>query len=298
MSAYAAALVLWSWVIGVPSDPGLVLVWLWVGTVAWHVGSERRFHLNFLKDWSLPILLLVVYFVTRGFADQLGIAVHVTEPIEVDRWLGGGRLPTEVLQEAWCGPLPCRTDDPQWYDVLFTTTYATHFLAGLTIAVILWMRNRVEWVKWMRRYLTTFFIGVMIYLVYPMAPPWWAAQEGYLNADLHRITGMGWHDIGLGRVNLLLAGLSNKVAAMPSLHAGIACLIAVYAVQRLSSPWRWLLLLYPLVMGTALVYYAEHYVIDLIAGYLLAIAVLIGWQVWERRREPVRDRELAEERPV
>ena len=47
---------------------------------------------------------------------------------------------------------------------------------------------------------------------------------------------------------------------MPSLHAGITFLIAIYGIQRLRSPWRWLLALYPLAMSTALVYYAEHYV--------------------------------------
>ena len=35
---------------------------------------------------------------------------------------------------------------------------------------------------------------------------------------------------------------------------------------------RWLLLLYPLAMALALTYFAEHYVIDAIAGCLLA-----GW---------------------
>ena len=36
--------------------------------------------------------------------------------------------------------------------MLFTTVYATHFVTGLTIAAVLWVRNRAEWIKWMRRY--------------------------------------------------------------------------------------------------------------------------------------------------
>ena len=43
-------------------------------------------------------------------------------------------------------------------------------------------------------------------------------------------------------------------------------------------------MLYPLAMSTALVYYAEHYVIDVLAGALLAMVVLVGCQLWERRR--------------
>jgi hypothetical protein len=32
---------------------------------------------------------------------------------------------------------------------------------------------------------------------------------------------------------------------MPSLHAGLAMLIAMYAIVELRGAWRWLLLLYP-----------------------------------------------------
>ena len=71
---------------------------------------------------------------------------------------------------------------------------------------------------------------------------------------------------------------------MPSLHAGISFLIAMYAVQRLRTPWRFVLLLYPVAMSTALVYFAEHYVIDVLAGALLAFLVLVAASAWERRR--------------
>ena len=48
------------------------------------------------------------------------------------------------------------------------------------------------------------------------------------------------------------------------------------------------LALYPLAMSTALVYYAEHYVIDVLAGALLAAVVLIGCQRWENSRDRAR----------
>ena len=124
---------------------------------------------------------------------------------------------------------------------MFTTVYATHFVTGLTIAAVLWVRNRAEWIKWMRRYVIINFGALVIYIVYPMAPPWMASEEGWLHADVTRITGRGWHDIGLGRFDLVLQGVGNPVAAMPSLHAGITFLIAIYGIQRLRSPWRWLL---------------------------------------------------------
>ena len=74
------------------------------------------------------------------------------------------------------------------------------------------------------------------------------------------------------------------VAAMPSLHAGTAILVACYGIWRLRSPLRWLLLVYPALMCVALVYFAEHYVIDLIAGGALAVLVMVLASAWERRQ--------------
>jgi membrane-associated phospholipid phosphatase len=285
MLVYAALLVLWSETLGIPNDTIGVFLWLWLGTVAWNIEARPRYHLNFLKDWWIPVAGLVIYFFTRGLTDELGLPVHVYMPIHFDEWIGFGQTPTERLQHALCGDPCLRTSEPRWYDVLFTTVYATHFVTGLTIAAILWVRNRAEWIKWMRRYVIINFGALVVYIAYPMAPPWMASKEGWLHADVVRITGRGWHDIGLGRMDVVLQGVGNPVAAMPSLHAGITFLIAIYGIQRLRSPWRWLLVLYPLAMSTALVYYAEHYVIDVLAGALLATVVLVGCQAWENSRD-------------
>lgn len=285
MLVYAALLVLWSEMLGIPNDTVGVFLWLWLGTVAWNIEARPRYHLNFLKDWWIPVVGLVIYFFTRGLTDELGLPVHFTMPISFDEWIGFGQTPTERLQQALCGDPCLRTSEPRWYDVLFTTVYATHFVTGLTIAAVLWVRNRAEWIKWMRRYVIINFGALVVYIAYPMAPPWMASEQGYLHADVTRITGRGWHDIGLGRMDVVLQGVGNPVAAMPSLHAGITFLIAIYGIQRLRSPWRWLLALYPLAMSTALVYYAEHYVIDVLAGAVLAVVVLVGCQRWENSRD-------------
>ena len=59
--------------------------------------------------------------------------------------------------------------------------------------------------------------------------------------------------------------------------------MAIHGVQRLRNPLRWLLLAYPAAMSLALVYFAEHYVIDVVAGGLLALAVTVAVGRWERR---------------
>lgn len=286
MVVFVGAFVLWMVFIGLPTDVVQIVAWLWVLTIAWNSGAGWSAHLAFLKDWWGPVAFLLVYLYSRGLADELiPLPVHVTEPIVFDEWLGGGTTPTRHLQD-WLCDQPCSSTSspPHWYDVIFTTVYFTHFVAGLTIAVILWMMSRGEWVRWMRRYLAISFGALVIYIFYPMAPPWMASQDGYLSEEVARLTGRGWSTMGLGGFHLALANVGNPVAAMPSLHAGLAALIAFYGVQRLRSSWRWLLLAYPLVMSFALVYYGEHYVIDIIAGFALAGAVLLACDAWERRR--------------
>jgi hypothetical protein len=283
LTVYVVLLGVWIDVLGVPNDTLQVFVWLWIGTMAWRIHAPWRSHLDFLRDWWMPVLGLVVYFYSRGLTDELGLAVQVQMPITLDRWLGAGVTPTERLQAAWCGNPCVKGSEPRLFDVYFTTVYATHFLAGLTIAAVLWMRSRGEWQRWMRRYLSINFGALVVYIAYPMAPPWMASQMDELG-PVSRITSRGWSEIGLERIDVILQGVGNPVAAMPSLHAGTSFLIAMYGLQRLNSPWRWLLVLYPLSMSTALVYYAEHYVVDILAGALLAWLVLAGTSLWERRR--------------
>jgi PAP2 superfamily len=284
MLVYALLLATWSKLLGIPNDTVQVFVWLWLGTIAWHIEAPRRYHLRFLRDWWLPVVGLVVYFYSRGLTDELGLPVHYTMPIRFDEWMFGGVLPTEWLQEKLCGDPCVRTSHPRWYDLLLTTVYASHFLTGLTIAAVLWIREREAWLRWMRRYVTINFGALVVYIVYPMAPPWMASELGLIDAPLPRLTGRGWSDLGLGRFDLVLQGVGNPVAAMPSLHAGIAFLVSMHGIWRLRSAFRFLLVLYPLAMSFALVYYAEHYVVDILAGVILAALVMVGCGLWERRR--------------
>jgi hypothetical protein len=64
----------------------------------------------------------------------------------------------------------------------------------------------------------------------------------------------------------------NPVAAMPSLHAGYSMLFTWFFFKRTRRVWaKALLALYPLVMAFTLVFGGEHYMIDILAGWVLAI---------------------------
>ncbi|MEZ0577966.1 phosphatase PAP2 family protein [Nocardioides sp. MH1] len=289
MAVYLVGLWLYIQVFGLPKQAIEVVICIWLGTVAWDVRRPVREHLLFLKDWWPPFVVFLAYLYSRGLSDDLGVfSVHVTEPIKFDKWLFGGTLPTEWLQHHLCGN-PCeRSMAPRWYDVVLTTVYYSHFFAALAVAAFLWKRNRPQWVRYMRRYLTVISLAVVCFVVYPMAPPWMASRDGYIG-EVHRITGRGWFDLGSshgsgGTTQQHVSAVGNQVAAMPSLHAGLAILVALWGITQLRSRWRWALLLYPAAMMLMLVYYAEHYVLDEIAGAALVAGTMVGWSAWERRR--------------
>ena len=79
---------------------------------------------------------------------------------------------------------------------------------------------------------------------------------------------------------MVFGGLPNKTAAMPSLHCRHRVpdrLLRHHA--GCASAWRWLLLLYPVAMSLALIYSAEHYLIDAIMGAVIAALAMVDRRV-------------------
>jgi hypothetical protein len=306
LSAYAIAVLAYWKTLGLPTDPVLIFLFLWVGIAAWNAAAPWREHLRFVRDWSPLIAVLVAYNFSRGAADDLGLPLHVTEPIRADAWLTGwltgGKIPTLWLQEHLYTP-----GHVHWYDVLASFVYFSHFVTAMIIAAVLWVRSRSVWASFMRRFIALDVFGLAIYILYPMAPPWWASEHGPLTAahanpgcDLPlvfsaapRITNCGWDAIGLhsaGRLVTKGQGVVNPVAAMPSLHSAFALFVVLFFVLRIRKLWTSVLLLYPLAMAFVLIYFSEHYLVDVLAGWTVALVAmaLVGsaerW--WARRRKP------------
>ena len=76
------------------------------------------------------------------------------------------------------------------------------------------------------------------------------------------------------------------MAAIPSLHAGLTAAIAAFLWTRVGRRWRPLLVTYVLVMAFTLVYTAEHYVVDILLGWVLAAIVMVAINRFELRRAP------------
>ena len=251
-----------------------------------HQRAEASRHGAFaqlLIAWSPLSLILLAYAVAHwvnapiGIGDgastnRLGLPLHVVAPAEADRRVWGA-IPTVWLQRQ-------RVDESaQWYDAAAALVYITHFVAIPLVTAIVWFRLCDRFKAWIAAVLTFTTVGVGGYVVYPAAPPWLASNLGEIGT-VSRISGLGWDYLHLEMVGrLIVQGQqgSNPVAAMPSLHAGSALLVALFLWPSVNSLWRTALAGYAVAMAVTLVYTGEHYVVDVAVGWLVAaLATAVG----------------------
>ena len=277
---YFISLGVWSAHYGIPVQRELVVAWVCGALACALLGRPWRRALRLARDWLPMMILLSAYDFTRGAADSLGIGVHVHPMIDFDRFLFFGATPTQWLQAHVNNPRVVN-----WLDVAFTLIYTSYFIVPFVVAGLLWARDRLEFMRFSRRLVALFAVGVATYIAFPAAPPWMAANMGLLHG-VTRTTADGWQLIGGRTVELFNEGQAsvNEVASVPSLHSALTMLVALFLWPRVPRPLRPLLLLYPLAMGLTLMATGEHYFFDVLVGWIYAGSVMGACAWWERRR--------------
>ncbi|HKG56328.1 MAG TPA: phosphatase PAP2 family protein [Candidatus Limnocylindrales bacterium] len=266
---------------GVSITPDVLLVAL--GLAAVIVGRGRLF----LRDWIPFIGLFFAYELMRGYADNLGLAVHVGDVLAIERTLFGGQVPTATLQAALH---PATGVDV--VAVVATVFYFLHFPLPIAVAFFLWLRRRRAFYDYVAALIVLSMAGFITYLLLPVAPPWYAAKEGLLPGVTY-LKDQGFQDLArlFGFEGRYLFSYTvyqinpNQVAAFPSLHAGYPFLAFLFA-RRSFGRIGWLMLAYSACVWFSIVYLADHYVVDIVGG--LAYAAAAYWGVihapsWFRR---------------
>jgi hypothetical protein len=130
------------------------------------------------------------------------------------------------------------------------------------------------------------YAGLLTFIVYPSAPPWYAGETGVI-PNVQRIAQRGWDALDLRIAGDLISkaqGGVNDFAAVPSLHAAFTAMLTVFVWTKLRRTGRILMVVYTLAMALSLIYGGEHYVFDILIGYLYVAAVVLFANWWERRR--------------
>ena len=301
---------------GLAFNRELLLTYIATGLIAASIGRGRKV-LMVVVDWLPFAIILLLYDLSRHAATFVGTPTLWRLQPQVDRWLFFGSMPTVWLQEH------LKTPQPPWWEVIISTVYMSFFIVPYVVAGLLWLRSREDWKAFVWRFVSLSFAALVVYVLLPAAPPWAAARctaadvaTGPSNPDcmfrnpagvpdggllgvthmtqpgannfIERISTRGWGTLHLQTASVLIdSGQAsvNLVAAIPSLHAALSAMVAAFLWRRLHRRWRPLLVAYVLVMAFALVYSAEHYVIDILMGWALAAVVLLTIGRLESRRD-------------
>jgi membrane-associated phospholipid phosphatase len=220
---------------------------------------------SFARDWGPLLLLLFLMDVGRATTYRLIVAldrpVVVDWPIRADGFLFG-TLPTLVLQRS-LHPTPAF----HWYDVALAMLHGSHFVTFLVVGFLVWRWRPRAFRGYARAVLVAAYAGLAGYVLAPTAPPWLAALDGHLPPVARILLAVRYVEIP----RFLLLGFdTNPVAAMPSLHAAFS-MIVVLGLGLIWPRARCLAAAYPVALGFALVYGGEHYVADLLVGYVLGV---------------------------
>jgi membrane-associated phospholipid phosphatase len=221
-----------------------------------------------LQMWAY----LAAYKTPHDDAQMQAGRVRIDYPIDADRVLGLGELPTVRLQKALA-----RTARWRPLDRVLVWVYWSWFIVPHGSLVFILLRHRARFARAAVLTYAVFDVGASVYWFLPTAPPWYAAEvaaeRGRPALAVRRMmVEYGeefWRD-GWGSLYSVFGG--NPLAAMPSLHFATSAMAALLLAEV--GPVAGALGFgYTATLGFALVYLGEHYVVDLLGGVLLTAAV-------------------------
>ncbi|MCA1713302.1 MAG: phosphatase PAP2 family protein [Actinobacteria bacterium] len=286
-------------VFGFPTGREVITGWVLLFLYAACAGQVGVWWRVVVRDWLPLIGVLFLYDFLRGSAEHVGARLadlptlqadrlnpaftakaHVTEMIRFDDWLFGGHVPTVWLQQHFYDP-----GVVHWYDAVAVPVYFSHFVVSLGVAIVLWALSYQVYRRYVWTLVTLTVITLATYALFPAAPPWMAGLNGAL-PDVARVASETLQAMGGHTVNSAVergAAYSNRVAAMPSLHAGVPAMLLAFFWPSVRPLARLGLALYAVAMAASLVYGGEHYVADVLAGWLYAVATVLAVRWWFSR---------------
>jgi membrane-associated phospholipid phosphatase len=234
----------------------------------------------YLRDFAPFIALIILYAECRGLAHTLRPIPYYLPQLDAEKLLFGGHVPADVLQNhLWHGTR-------RWYDTILFDVTRVHSIVPYAFAFLLWLKRRALFYRFGATMLVVSFAAAVVFALFPAAPPWAASQAGYDSVSVERI---GHAPSSLPYLTIFHYVDSNPYAAIPSLHAGYSFLIFVFVAGlawRMRRRWTviGLAALYPLAQSFAAVYTGNHYVVDLLIGYVFAAGALVGVRAFWRSR--------------
>lgn len=221
--------------------------------------------LSVFRDWFILPLILVLYLMSVHLVPLVNPRDLDELFIYLDRILFSGHNPTVLLEAITIPPLT---------EVL-QLVYASFYFLPLILCLLLYLRGEMRSFRIASTViLGGFYVSFIGYFLFPAVGPRFTLQ----NLQTIPLTGL-WAFSYLREILDNFSFLTRD--CFPSGHTFVSLLTAALAYRFLSSFFP-LSLLWSIVLVISTVYLRYHYVVDVLAGFGLAIAVYLLLPLIER----------------
>ena len=158
---------------------------------------------------------------------------------------------------------------------LFYLSYTTYYFIALALGFVLWRRSRRDLQRFIFTLTLCYYVSYAGYFLVPALGP------RYALADAHSVK-LETTPISVTIERTLNELEHTKFDVFPSGHTMIAVAVLLVAFRRARDVF-WSLLPFATLLVLSTVYCRYHYVVDVIAGIVLAVATVpAGDAIWER----------------
>jgi membrane-associated phospholipid phosphatase len=235
---------------------------------------------TFFLDWAPLFAFWLVYDRLRLIQSLLYARVAVESPFMIERaafgWMSGGDVPAHWAH-AWLtshsGALALSVE---WIAQII---YFSHLFVVPVVIIGLWIlgvsrqEHRGSFLRHIRAFTILNFAAIVLYLLLPVAPPWWVSLNGMTQPTAALVSQANMAAAMPGAlIQGMIRNASQWFAAVPSLHGAYPVLLLLLFPRSKNRVAFSIIALYAAGMWISTVLLNQHYIIDLVAGALLAIA--------------------------
>ncbi|MDH6138004.1 hypothetical protein P3T37_007447 [Kitasatospora sp. MAA4] len=178
-------------------------------------------------------------------------------------------LPDEASWQQAVTPYPILVRLANYY-------YASmHFAAMIALLAWVFVRHRARY-AWVRTTVVLVTAACLLIQFIPVAPPRLLPDSGFV--DVAAQYGQSVYTEGFGGIR------ADELSAMPSVHVAWCVLVAVAVVKVARTPWRWLILVHPLLTVAVVVVTANHFWADGLVAVALLLTAYAAQYGWARAR--------------
>jgi membrane-associated phospholipid phosphatase len=241
---------------------------------------------RFITGFSIFIVYWIIFDYMKAFPNYLYNKVHIESLYNAEKQLFGLQWNNSLLTPNEFFAL----NHTSFMDFLAGVFYLCWVPVPLLFAGLMFFKNR----KYFFYFSLTFFlvniIGFIGYYIYPAAPPWYVAQQGFefIPSTPGNTAGLERFDqlVGLNIFKGLYSKSSNVFAAMPSLHAAYMMIVVFYAFRSgMKKIYTFLFSLIMVGIWFSAVYSNHHYILDVLAGMSCAVLAIFLLQYFVNRTE-------------